>query len=458
MGTAGILIAFVVTTLVPAPVPGQAASEEKGQDVPMTRASEALAVLEGIGGNGTFAELSDGKILFSNGGGRFRTSTDGGLSWPVSWQSQDPDGRPLGAGESGLVSLAGGAIGYAVRYETREGGQSDEFIAFFRSEDGGRNWSRPVRVTPAAGDDGVAQLNDAVVRTTSGRIIVPVYSCIGLATDPNAVRRRLGAYLRDQWIPVGAHDYDPKFCWSSVYYSDDEGHTWRGNRSGKIFIWDEAAMTWNRATEPTVAEVSPGRLLMFVRTELGRMFQSWSSDNGETWTAPTATLLAASSAPAQLRRIPATGDLLAVWSQASEEEIRKGLIRSRLSTAVSRSQGAVWEFFQNIDSALEQTRIEPGPLRRVRPEGIFLDRAQAQPVRPESSVIELPENYRLTSYPSVFFFRDRVLVGHTNAHFKEDGTYVMPGRLRVVPVSWLYGGPERMKRNGFYQLLKKRFP
>ena len=49
-------------------------------------------------------------------------------------------------------------------------------------------------------------------------------------------------------------------------------------------------------------------------------------------------------------------------------------------------------------------------------------------------------------------------MGHTNAHFKEDGTYVMPGRLRVVPVSWLYGGPERMKRNGFYQLLKKRFP
>jgi hypothetical protein len=91
---AGILIAFVVMTLAPAPVPSQAASEEKGRDVPMTRAGEALAVLEGIGGNGTFAELSDGRILFSSGGGRFRTSTDGGLTWPVSWQSKDPDERP----------------------------------------------------------------------------------------------------------------------------------------------------------------------------------------------------------------------------------------------------------------------------------------------------------------------------------------------------------------------------
>src|SRR5262245_40233346 len=123
-GTAGILIAFVVTTLAPARVPGQPASEEKGRDVPMTRAGEALAVLEGIGGNGTFAQLKDGRILFSSGGGRFRTSTDAGLTWPVSWQSKDPDGLPLGAGESGLVSLAGGAIGYAVRYETKEGGQS----------------------------------------------------------------------------------------------------------------------------------------------------------------------------------------------------------------------------------------------------------------------------------------------------------------------------------------------
>ena len=197
---------------------------------------------------------------------------------------------------------------------------------------------------------------------------------------------------------------------------------------------------------------------MIMRSELGRLFQSWSNDNGETWTAPTPTSLAASSSPAQLRRIPATGDLVVVWSQASEEEIEKGLIRSRLSSAISRSQGAVWEFFQNIDSALEGTRIEPGPLRRARPQGLFFDADLPQAVRPAGSIIDYPAEYRLTSYPSVFFHGDRMLVNHTNAHWQEDGTHLKQGRLIVVPVSWLYGGPERMQRNGFYEGLTKRFP
>lgn len=138
--------------------------------------------------------------------------------------------------------------------------------------------------------------------------------------------------------------------------------------------------------------------------------------------------------------------------------MEKGVGRSRLSTAVSRSQGAVWEFFQNIDSALEGTRIEPGPLRRVRPRGVVLDRQSSQLVRPAESIVDLPPDYRLTSYPSVFFQGDRMLVGHTNAHIEEDGTYVKPGRMIVVPVSWLYGGAERMERNGFCDDLTKRFP
>ena len=51
-----------------------------------------------------------------------------------------------------------------------------------------------------------------------------------------------------------------------------------------------------------------------------------------------------------------------------------------------------------------------------------------------------------------------MLVGHTNAHINAEGTYVKPGCMVVVPVSWLYGGSERMERNGFYDDLTRRFP
>ena len=96
-------------------------------------------------------------------------------------------------------------------------------------------------------------------------------------------------------------------------------------------------MTWNRTAEPTVEEVAPGHLLMFMRTELGRLFQSWSADDGETWTAPQPTLLAAPNAPAQLRRIPVTGDLVVVWSQASEEDVERGVGHTNAPTSMQKA-------------------------------------------------------------------------------------------------------------------------
>ena len=38
-------------------------------------------------------------------------------------------------------------------------------------------------------------------------------------------------------------------------------------------------MTWRRTTEPTIAEVEPGKILMLMRNETGRLYKSWSFDN-----------------------------------------------------------------------------------------------------------------------------------------------------------------------------------
>ena len=121
-------------------------------------------------------------------------------------------------------------------------------------------------------------------------------------------------------------------------------------------------MSWSMTAEPSVAEVEPGALLMYMRTDWGRLFKSWSFDNGEIWSAPTATPLSASGAPGQIKTIPGTGDLLVVWSQESPEEMKRGLIRNRLSSAVSRTNGSIWEHFQNVDSTLEGAQVEPGPV------------------------------------------------------------------------------------------------
>jgi hypothetical protein len=77
------------------------------------------------------------------------------------------------------------------------------------------------------------------------------------------------------------------------------------------------------------------------------------------------------------------------------------------------------------------------------------------PERDGRYVVDLPDSYCRCSYPSAFFHKDRLLVGHTNAHYTDDDQYVMPGRLIVVPISWLYGGAKNMKPSDH---LRKNFP
>ena len=64
------------------------------------------------------------------------------------------------------------------------------------------------------------------------------------------------------------------------------------------------------------------------------------------------------------------------WNQESEEEIRAGFNRTRVSTAISRDGGRVWEFFQNLYSMHETTRVESGPIRPTRPEEIYFSAVQ----------------------------------------------------------------------------------
>jgi len=70
----------------------------------------------------------------------------------------------------------------------------------------------------------------------------------------------------------------------------------------------------------------------------------------------------------------------------------------------------------------------------------------------------LPDNYATMACPSVFFYKDRVLIAQAReGNYREDGSYDF-GQLKVLPISWLYGGEANMKSNRFLDELKKRFP
>ena len=394
----------------------------------------------------TWVELDDGRILLWCAQVHCH-SDDGGLTWSQPQFVKDINGDSVGLGSSfGLVKLSGGGVGLAANRATDDGLNE---IVFWRSGDGGQTWQPPAalpRPLPGAG-----ALMDTIVRTESGRIVIPLQMAVGQFYKPNEAHPYTTARLAGQRVSTSAHFFDPNWAACYVAYSDDDGKTWRYNEDGYLFILKDWGVYAGYTVEPTMTEYEPGKLIMLMRTGLGRLFQSFSDDCGRTWSRPEPTLLASSTAPAQVRRIPQTGHLLVVWNQHSEEEIRKGYIRTRLSSAISRNGGGEWEFYQNVESLHDQTRVEPGPIQPTHPEEIyFTQRGHLGPQRDARHIADL-HGYGRFTYPSVLIWRDRVLISYMYRIHDEHGR---PGpdrqhasRMKVLPLKWFYGGTDPIEAN-----------
>lgn len=107
--------------------------------------------------------------------------------------------------------------------------------------------------------------------------------------------------------------------------------------------------------EPEVIELADGRVMMLLRTQLGYIGKSYSSDGGDTWSEMTSLGVQAPEAPATVRRIPSTGDLLLVWNNTYTAGAGHGGKRTPLSAAISRDEGQTWEVAGNLEENPERT-------------------------------------------------------------------------------------------------------
>ena len=423
-------------------------------NVPMTRPEETILVEEHEAPySDDFAELEGGRILRGTSRGRgettFRTSDDGGTTWSAPFQGRAASGEVMGG--SNMLPISGNSVGMfkSVRVDNPNAypygpERIESRVQFWRSDDGGKTWSGNDLVGP----DGVRFGGGRVVSLASGRLVIATHMGLGMSSGPMSALGDLGGVgklLNGQWTRTSGHTYDPMFTCCKAYYSDDGGTTWRPNRNGELIVGLDPNTTFSFCNEPTATEVEPDKILMLMRTGLGRQFQSWSYDGGETWTRPAASSLASSTAPAEVRTLP-NGHLLVVWTQQSGEEIRRGYLRTRLSAAISRNGGSAWEFFQNIEALHEETRVEPGPIQRYAPEEYHLEPGEAAPERDPAYVTPATE-HNVFDYPSLFVYKDRVFVTYNCRYFEEHPTearlvvrHVV--KLKVLPLTWFYGGKE----------------
>jgi Neuraminidase (sialidase) len=380
---AGLLLAIGFPALsLAAPTPG---SESVGRSV------LELPPREGNPRNseGAFLDLRDGRIVFvyshflgaaasDHAKARLaaRYSSDAGDTW------SEPTFIPIPGEDSAmnvmsvsLLRLANGDMGlfYLLRLSWH-----DMRMHLMRSADEGRTWSAPVNCMPAGGYYVVN--NDRVVRLASGRIIIPA------ARHPARADRNEAAAV--DWRGV-----------ATFFLSDDDGATWRESRSSCTL---PVVHTKSGLQEPGVIETAPGQLWAWARTDLGRQYEMFSGDGGETWSLPAPSRFTSPNSPLSIKRVPGSAKLLAVWNPAPAYETRplqpKGGDRTPLVIATGDSSAGKWTAARIIDGLKDPT------------EGF--------------------------SYTAIHFTKDAVLLGYC-AGGVEDRSRLARIRIRKIPLAAL---------------------
>lgn len=285
-----------------------------------------------------------------------RHSSDLGRTWTRPFTLVE-NSAGMNVMSPSLLRLAGGDLALAYMFKQSH---EDCSIRYRVSRDDGKTFSEPLTISPRKSF--WVLNNDRLVQLRSGRILAP--------------SQRL-----DNWPKV-------RHSLTQVLYSDDGGRQWKG--SDLVDIRDNS----DGADEPGVVELKDGRVLMYFRTDLGRIYQAFSRDGGVTWTKPEPSALAAPVSPAVIKRIPGTGDLLNIWNHTLPHRRGGHTDRFPLSAAVSRDDGGSWE------------------------------------------IRDLDTDVRFTyGYPSLTFAGNRALITYWAAL---DWPWWVSLKLKSVPVTWFY--------------------
>ena len=292
---------------------------------------------------GSFVTLKSGRILYafwhftggwgddSEGCVGLRHSDDGGRTWSPRTRILVPNEADQTTVMSTLLRLADGRI--ALVYKRKHGFHDCRpYIRF--SDDEAKTWSDPKLIIDPVGYFVVN--NDRVIQLSSGRLVVP------------AAYHRMRGADGESW---GSWDSRAIAMW---WLSDDNGETWREAKTW----WAMPRASGSGLQEPGVIELKNGRLFCYCRTDQGCQYGMYSKDGGETWSAPKPTQFKSPCSPLSIKRIPKTGDLLAVWNDHSGTfpypDAGWMFDRTPLVAAISTDEGKTWPQRRLLEGSFER--------------------------------------------------------------------------------------------------------
>ena len=172
---------------------------------------------------------------------------------------------------------------------------STDQIVLSRSADEGKSWSGPVNCLNCLDEQDYYVINnDRVVKLKNSRLI----------------------FAAARHTVLSGEGFKPGVV--CFFVSDDDGVSWRKTETELAPLFDNDV---DGMEEPGLYELPDGRLWCYIRTGLGFQFESFSSDNGESWSAPQPNFFFTSSCSPML--VKDCGDLtVAVFNPVTEYTTR----------------------------------------------------------------------------------------------------------------------------------------
>lgn len=234
-----------------------------------------------------------------------RISKDNGSTWGKEIAIVENEGIQNVMSVS-LLRMQNGKI--ALFYLIKNG-INDCYPVMRISDNEGKTWSESKACIPPG--SGYFVLNNSrVIQLSNGRILIPV-----------------AKHTNDEGKFNSNADI---LCW----YSDNNGETWLQSNKAE---GPEGVIK----QEPGLVELNDGRILMYIRTDSGFQYFSYSSDNGQTWSEAKQGSLVSALSPALIVRDPYTKALVVTWNNHPKERVP-------LSIAVSYNEGETWQQSQTF--------------------------------------------------------------------------------------------------------------
>lgn len=274
------------------------------------------------------------KIFFVNRPGKADhmmsvSSADNGITWSAPAKEFDLPGQAYYA--NNVITDTEGNLHCVFHiFDKGENGYQGRHLNLWytRMEKGGEKWIEPKKIY-----DGYVGSIRSFIQLKNKRLLFSFARAV-----PERSKKPEGNAIDYGWHNI------------STLYSDDLGEKWQFSEDHLKIPVESSQTTRYGGVEPNVIELANNKLWMLIRTNKGHIYQSFSSNSGQSWQLPEKSNFISSDSPATTLRL-ADDRIVMIWNSNQRWDNKRTYAiggREALHAAISEDEGKSWKGFREV--------------------------------------------------------------------------------------------------------------